>query len=98
MSSGSHLDSILSKLAASKECEQALLKELDVLLQPADLPGHVAREVAQAREVLDEGAAHWLSTPHRSLHNRMPLRSAQTIEGARRVEDLLTRIATGMPI
>ena len=98
MSSASHLDSILSQLAASKECEQGLLKELDVLLQTANLPAHMARVVAHAREVLDEGAALWLSTPHRSLHNQMPLRSAQTIEGARRVDDLLTRIATGMPI
>ena len=98
MSGESHLESILSRLAASKECELGLLAQLDSLLGSAALPPHVARVVTQGREVLDEDAVRWLATPHWSLDHQMPLQVAQSAEGAARVEDLLTRIAAGMPV
>ena len=93
------INALLSTLAASRERETGFLAQLDALLkQPADLPAHVARVVTQAREVLDEDAATWLATPHWSLGNQMPLEAAQSAAGAQRVEDLLTRIAAGLPV
>ena len=98
MSGESHLESILSRLAASKECELGLLAQLDSLLGSAALPAHVARVVTRAREVFADDAVHWLAAPHWSLAHQMPLRIAQDPEGAARVEDLLVRIGTGMPV
>jgi uncharacterized protein (DUF2384 family) len=98
MTDTARIDAVLSTLAASKEHEHALLEELDALLQTSDLPVQVVRVVAQAREVLDEDAVRWLATPHWSLDRQMPLRIAQDLRDAARVEDLLTRIASGLPV
>lgn len=98
MTDAARIDALLSTRAASRERETELLAQLDALLRSADLPAHVARVVGQAREVLEQDAAHWLATPHWSLGHQIPLRCAQTVEGALRVEDLLTRIAVGMPV
>lgn len=99
MNDTARINALLSTLATSRERETELLAQLDALLkQPADLPAHVTRVVAQAREVLDEDAVRWLSRAHYSLGHQTPLECAQTAEGAQRVEDLLTRIAVGLPV
>jgi putative toxin-antitoxin system antitoxin component (TIGR02293 family) len=58
----------------------------------------VARIVALAVDVLGtrERASEWLQRPNRALGNAAPLRSLQTELGARRVEDILGRIAYGL--
>lgn len=98
MSCVDDVDSAISRLVAAKEQEQELLTELDTLLQTVDLPEHVRRVVTHAREVLDEDAISWLATPHWSLDHRRPLQVAQSAEGSQRVEDLLIRIAIGLPV
>ena len=98
MTDTASIDALLSTLATSKGHEQALLEELDALLQTSDLPAHVARVVAQAREVLEADAVHWLARAHWSLGGQTPLQCATTKEGAQRVEDLLVRIACGVPV
>lgn len=96
--SAARIDAVLSMLVTSSEHETELLASLVALLSAADLPAHIARVVAQAREVLDGDAIYWLAKPHWSLDHQMPLRAALTVEGAQRVEDLLVRIACGMPV
>ncbi len=98
MTDTARIAALLSTLTASREHEQELLAQLDALLQTVDLPAHIARVVAQAHEVLNEDAVRWLARPHWSLGEVMPLWCAQTVEGAMRVEDLLTRIACGVPV
>lgn len=59
----------------------------------------MARLYEQAEDVLRERerALLWLKTPHRALDGRSPLQYAATELGAREVEDLLGRIAHGVP-
>lgn len=93
------LDTILSALTAGQHVEEDLLERLDALLTkpPPDIPEHVVQIFAHARELFGEDTARWLSKPHWNLAHQMPLQAAQSLEGAQRVEDLLTRIAVGMP-
>ena len=98
MSCAEDVDSTLSRLVAAKEHEHELLAQLDALLQTVDLPEYVASVVNHAREAFGTDAVRWLSTPHYNLSQQMPLRCAQSAEGAQRVEDLITRIVAGMPV
>ncbi len=58
----------------------------------------VARIVALAVDVLGspEKASEWLKRPNRALGNVAPLHGLHTELGARRVEDVLGRIAFGL--
>lgn len=59
----------------------------------------MARLYERAEDVLRERerALRWLKAPHRALDGQSPLQYAGTELGAREVEDLLGRIAYGMP-
>ena len=70
------------------------------LLTPAesDRTARVARIYATAVDLLGNGdiAAEWLVSPNRALSGRKPLDELDTDMGARRVEDVLGRIAYGV--
>ena len=59
----------------------------------------LARVIAAAEYVWNdqEDAREWLTRPHAELGNRVPLESAMSELGARRVEDLLDRLFYGIP-
>jgi len=60
----------------------------------------LARVTAMSKETWngDENASReWLKTPHRELANAAPIEAALTEIGARRVEDILTKILYGLP-
>jgi putative toxin-antitoxin system antitoxin component (TIGR02293 family) len=44
----------------------------------------------------EQKAKSWLATPNPVLNNQEPIQLARTPEGARRVEEVLTRIDYGM--
>jgi putative toxin-antitoxin system antitoxin component (TIGR02293 family) len=44
----------------------------------------------------EEKAKSWLTTPNPVLNNQEPVQLARTTDGARRVEEVLTRIDYGM--
>jgi putative toxin-antitoxin system antitoxin component (TIGR02293 family) len=58
-----------------------------------------ARVLATAEHVLDdrEEAREWMTTPHSELGGRTPLETAQTEIGARRVENVLSKLFFGLP-
>ena len=93
------LAAILSELAAVRERDKELLSRLTTLLNTPrpDMPAHLAKVCADATELFAEGAARFLTTPHRELHGEMPILVAQTPDGASCVEDLLGRITHGIP-
>jgi len=59
----------------------------------------IARVLASAEYVLDdrEEARQWMNTPHSELDGKTPLETARTEIGARRVEDVLTKLFFGLP-
>jgi putative toxin-antitoxin system antitoxin component (TIGR02293 family) len=44
----------------------------------------------------EQKAKSWLTTPNPVLNNQEPVQLARTADGARRVEEVLTRIDYGM--
>ncbi len=73
---------------------------LDALLAATDpnrLP-RARRLFEHARAVFDddEAAGHWLSTPNPALSGHAPLSLLATDAGARRVDDVLTRLEFGV--
>ncbi len=94
-----NLGTILSELAATRAHEKQLLSRMAAVLDaPAPcVPDHLARAFAQAKEVFGGDAAEFLTTPHWELSHEMPIRIAQDVGGAHRVEELLARISYGIP-
>ena len=94
------LNAILSELKAEEGLKEDLLERLDAVLTrpPPDTPEYLLQVFTQAREVFEDEAARWISQPHWSLGNQIPLEAAQTAEGAQCVKDLITRIANGLPV
>ena len=94
------LDTILSELATMRARESELLSQLTALVEAPtpDVPAHIARVFALAREAFAEDAAQFLATPHSLLQGEMPVMLARDSEGAQRVEVLLGRIIHGIPV
>ena len=93
-------EDILTDLVAARAREEELPLGRRALLDvPASsVPEHVTSAFAQAKQVFDRDAAEFLAaTPPWGLGHEMPIRMAQDIEGAPRVEDLLARISYGIP-
>jgi putative toxin-antitoxin system antitoxin component (TIGR02293 family) len=79
-------------LARRKQSQRFQAEESDRLAR-------VARAAAQAEEVLGTSvkAGRWLQKPNRALGGAVPLEHLSTEVGARQVEEVLARIAHGVP-
>lgn len=79
-------------LARRKQSQRFQAEESDRLAR-------VARAAAQAEEVLGSSvkAGRWLQKTNRALGGAVPLEHLSTEVGARQVEEVLARIAHGVP-
>lgn len=92
------LESLLSKLAAARAHEEAVvarISELGGTVRPGISEGIVAI-VAQARKIFGPSTARFLTSPHPELGGETPIQVAQTPEGAWRVAQVLGHIRHGI--
>ena len=92
------LESLLSKLAAARAHEEAIVArilELGGTVRPG-ISERVVAIVAEATEMFGSSTARFLTSPHPELGGETPIQVAQTPEGASRVAQVLGHIRHGI--